>query len=409
MTFNEYLHCINKLFMNGKNYEEFMYEFFTLITSETKSNPDKSSPFESDSFLDKAKNIYYGQRTFPKKDAEYIKKHFNKKAFDSFIKDSLSKMPKHVQINVIKELQEFDGRINEKNISNKLSEKFLKYIDEIINKERKKRVTKDTFSVTNAPSISNDSASETVENNIKTNSFDEQTLTVARNFCIDHEEEKELIPLCQIGFNLNPLHKHFREMYTEYNRLNTSEQKAIMALNDIPYYKFEDDWEYIYLNLFREDIAKLKLINESDLLHDAGKYFHHAFRYADTILTESNPRVFPAVPHPFIFDRDKSDLINYIDEYLFYQGNDEAMEIVGEPPFEWMIYHMDLRGCPDDQLAYYMCLFIYSACHVIPREYGRKKPEEILFTAPNFEDIKTMEDFYYAALMSLYNIYSETT
>ncbi len=384
--------------------EDFMYEFFTTITTDEDTQTDESSPFEADGFDAKARKVYYGDRSLPKKDANYVKSHFNENAFLSLLENRFSKMDEHVQINFENALKEYSPEKNNKGDPAVFAcDIFTEFIDEIINKKRALPNNKGLES--NSDFIEPDITNNTVIDIKSNSSFDEQTLTLAKNFCIDHETEKELIPLCQIGNYINPLHKHVREMYTEYNRLSKNVQKAIMYLSEIPFYEFEEGWEYSYLKLFSEDAKKLNLSTELDLLYDGGKYFHRAKKYSDITLDNSNPLIFPAIPNKFTGNR-QVDLMYYIEEYLFYRNNKEFKEkLTEEVPFEWMKTNLGLEYCPEDQLTYYMCLYIYSASHVITREYGRKNPEEISFTTPNLEDIETMEDFYYAALMALYNIY----
>ena len=402
MEFCDFLEFINTYFFDNKSYSAFMYEFFSTITSDDDLSAMESSPFESDTFVAKAKKMQNGGRQLSKNDAIFVKSHFNENNFVGLIDEKLQEMPDYIRNNLESDLQNFYPEFDRKeDVSSIICHVFLEYIDKMANKKRSPRSSKSVEKNATA------SKTSTIENkDIEADSaFDDQTLTLARNFCIDHEEEKELFPLCQIGNYIDSLHKHNREMYTEYNRLGRNVQKAIMFLNEIPFYEFEEYWEYKYLELFREDTKKLNLVKEKDLLYDGGKYFHRAKDYADITLNDSNPLIFPAIPNRFIGNR-QMDLIYYIDEYLYYRNDKEVKKkLTKEPPFEWMINNLGLLDCPEDQLTYYMCLYIYSACHVIPREYGRKNPEEISFTTPNLEYIETMEDFYYAALLALYNIY----
>ena len=56
---------------------------------------------------------------------------------------------------------------------------------------------------------------------------EEDELT-ARKFLIEHESEKELIPLCQVAFLSNPNHKHIRPMYNEFLVLPSKVRKIIL-------------------------------------------------------------------------------------------------------------------------------------------------------------------------------------
>ena len=77
---------------------------------------------------------------------------------------------------------------------------------------------------------------------------------------------------------------------------------------------------------------------------------------------------------------------------------------------QWMINAFDLtnaENCPENQLAIWLNLFVYSACYVIPRNYNRRDPADLSFLAPDTEEIETLEDLYYSALLNLHSIYSQ--
>ena len=63
-------------------------------------------------------------------------------------------------------------------------------------------------------------------------------------------------------------------------------------------------------------------------------------------------------------------------------------------------------ACPEWLLAILLNLFVLSACYLIPINYKRKDPEDILFLAPETDYLETLEDLYYAALLNLHSIYS---
>ncbi len=78
-----------------------------------------------------------------------------------------------------------------------------------------------------------------------------------------------------------------------------------------------------------------------------------------------------------------------------------------------MIEHLNLLECSDENLAYWMCIFIYSACCIIPREIPERQRskeydegDELYYYSPVLEDIDTLEDLYYLTLYVLHNLYS---
>ena len=195
-----------------------------------------------------------------------------------------------------------------------------------------------------------------------------------------------------------------------------------MYLNNIPILEYKKEWELTYLTEFRNDIKELKLISERDLLYEGGKYFHRARNYADKVIKDKNPRIFPVVPTEIKMTLNnrlyKNDLISYIDEYLYYKDDEEASKYVEIPPFEWMITHLGLTDttvCPEVDLTYWMCMFIWSACYIIPREISERQKieeveadeeDELYYPSPTIEDVTYMEDLYYFTLYVLHNLYS---
>ena len=63
----------------------------------------------------------------------------------------------------------------------------------------------------------NDNAPE--KSRVPNGNIEEKDEIAAKSFLIKHENEKELISLCQIAFSYKPLHQHVRSMYTEYNEI----------------------------------------------------------------------------------------------------------------------------------------------------------------------------------------------
>lgn len=56
--------------------------------------------------------------------------------------------------------------------------------------------------------------------------IDEDTLENARLFCLDHEEDLHLLPLCEMASILNPRHKHINPMINAFIRQNKKTQKS---------------------------------------------------------------------------------------------------------------------------------------------------------------------------------------
>ena len=81
------------------------------------------------------------------------------------------------------------------------------------------------------------------------------------------------------------------------------------------------------------------------------------------------------------------------------------MKYVGEPTLTWMIYNLDLLECPEDDMMFWMNLFVYSACHVIARYENNPSRQYNSFFVPSLYELETLEDLYFAALLSLFETY----
>ena len=413
MTLSEYLKICREYVLSSKNVFEFMSDFFRTITSFDDSDDDETCPFQTSRNKSSAIKIYGGERKLSYNHAVFVRTHIDEESFDRLI-DGLDD---HVKNNLIDDLYnnfKIDATFDE--LSGLMCKLLCNCLDDIIKDKEKKNKKKKTAhkkqdnktkKETNSVVIEEKTvkiSNEVNENNKKSN-YSPEVLNKANNFCIDYENEKDLFVLCQIAKYIAPRHKHVREMYTAYLRLEEDVQNAIMEINEIPILSFEELWEYAYLEYFREDIEKLGLWTDTDLLYEGGKYFHRAKNYSNMNIYDPDPVIFPSVPS-FKIKVKEVDLIEYIDEHLYYRDDKEMSKYVGEPPFDWMVNNLALKRCDESELTYWMCLFIYSACHVIPRYYGRKDPCKIDHNAPNLDLAEYLEDMYYMALLALYDIYS---
>lgn len=404
MEFKDFLNICKTYFMSDITISEFMMNFFgDLASVEDKCTVNSACPFQKETNSRKATQVFYGERPMSKADASFMKAHFH----EENLIEMVNKLDECVQQNLVDELSPHIKEVNLLNLPEKMCSLFRDFMDEMSGKKRESSNLKENLDLSNDEKKKGKDSKEI---------FDSNTISSARKFSIDHEEEKELFILCQIAEYINPFHKHVRPLYTEYLEQNDDVRKAIMFLNGIPILKFEPNWEYLYLEKFRNDIKELKLVTDMDLLYDGGKYFHCSRHYADKKLKNKNPRIFPVVPtqtrQRIYKDPYKGDLLNYIDEYLYYKDDKDMFKYVSIPPFDWMIKHLDLMACPEEKLAFWMCKFIWSVCHIIPREIPSRKKvmkdeDDIYVLEPTMDDIIYMEDLYYLTLFVMYNIYSQ--
>lgn len=232
--------------------------------------------------------------------------------------------------------------------------------------------------------------------------FCDEVVDEARRFCIDHKDEIHLLPLCQIAMYIGPMDEHFRRIYADYIYLDKAVREAVMKINNISLLSFKEHWEYRCVELFEEDIEKLELANVK-FLYDGGKYFHKIKNYSNFVPKEMDPKFFPKATKKGIKYDDS--LMGFIDNYLYYKKIKSRKRIARIVPMDYLWNKVGMGQCPECEMVFWTNLFIYSASLVIIREYGRKEPMDIEFLAPALYELETLEDLYYATLMTLYNIY----
>ena len=104
----------------------------------------------------------------------------------------------------------FDDAIDADNVGKRASEMMVKIIKESagLHNAEQIKAAKETHKPKKTASVSIKSSND--------NELNESDEISVRKFLIDHEREKELIPLCQIAFLSNPTHNHIRPMYNEF-------------------------------------------------------------------------------------------------------------------------------------------------------------------------------------------------
>lgn len=387
MTLSEYLViCKTYLMPYTRSQFEFMSDFFRKITIECPEeiDEDKYYCFATKKDEDKAKRIFTGRRPLPRKDIEFMRRNFDEYG----LLDLVENMGFISKQNCSDALNKYGIEISE--LGKTLCSLFIQILDDLYAKKCDANVSKE--------SIASDSDASEDE-------YDEKVIDEARRFCIKHCKKKELFPLCQIAMYLKPMESHYAEIYNDYVMLDKRTQRAVMKLNEIPMFSFEQGWEYKYISMFDEDIKELGLV-DFDVFYEGGKWFHKIIEYPDLIPYEMNPVIFPIVKSKYTFNREYGFLLTYIDEFLYYKDKPEKHKYVEIPPLNYLWEVKELASCDENEMVFWINLFVYNACFVIPREYKRKEPQSIVFHAPNIKSLTTYEDLYYAALMVLYDIYN---
>ncbi len=235
--------------------------------------------------------------------------------------------------------------------------------------------------------------------------LEEEIEQKATAFCINHDEEKCLIPLCQVARITNPTHKHVRGMYNEFCASTRSVQNRVLKLCDISLIDVNDSgWRGGYLKRFKEDYSKYQLGSER-YEYAFGQYFPRLFQYGKKSIEKYTERIFPAkVKNTIIhsFKEIKHDVGGLIDEYMYYSKMDEYRDVL-EPPMDYIWEALDFGGCDEYSLTVYLALFIIGTCYAIPREdLGKEFPN---YDTPNLYEIETAEDLFYLTLLVLYETY----
>ncbi len=228
-------------------------------------------------------------------------------------------------------------------------------------------------------------------------------------FCMKYEENKKLLPLCQIAYITNPLKKHAREMYNEFCLCTASTRKRILEMNEIEIIDIsEQGWWWKYLDMFEKDYEKYRL-GDTRYLYVFGQYFHRLINYGGESIKRFLQRVIPPkiIPSYMIKLSDcYNDIIYFIDEYIYYGKFKEYKDKL-EPPmdFLWREFRLyDSAVCSEFMLSSILALFIIGTCLKTPLQ---DVPEDFFptFNAPGVSDLETAEDLFYDTLLMLYENY----
>ncbi len=241
---------------------------------------------------------------------------------------------------------------------------------------------------------------------------DEEVYLAAQKFCIEHEEEKELLPLCQIAFFVDPHHKNIRNLYTDYNICSDSVKKRILELKGVTELDFTDkNWIDRCVSLYEKKITEMELTTRN-FLYDGAKYLHRAYeRYSACEIDDFELYIFDKIEKTETLGKPiggikKTDLRGYIADYLGYKKNRSEQTI--NPPMDELWDVCNLGDCSESDVTFWICQFIIDSCYYIDNK-GIQTNDESDFRNIGIGDseclIKTQEDIYYYALLQLYKCF----
>lgn len=237
--------------------------------------------------------------------------------------------------------------------------------------------------------------------------YDEETLMEAQRFCLKYEDEIALLPLCQIAYVVDPLHRDVRKMYTDYKLCNSKVRRKIMELKEMPILDFTDkNWIEKCIDKYNKQIHEDGLTTK-EFLYEGAKYFHRAYeRYSDCEIVDFDPRIFDRPFKGGMAQTFLKDNLTYLCYYIidFYWYKKEDPEHYVEPPMDYLWHLCNLGGCPEPEMTYWVCKFIITSSYQMVED-GYPVDEKWWNVSIDQELIHTQEDMYYYALLQLYWLY----
>lgn len=299
-----------------------------------------------------------------------------------------------------------------KNTKNNVGGKAKKFVKEYIDKVRNgaRPVSKTLSSAKEKTEVE----SNGIINELRLRELELMEESIERDavaFCMKYEENKRLIPLCQIAFITNPIKKHAREMYNEFCLCTASTRKRILEMNKIEVIDIsEQGWWWKYLDMFEKDYEKYKL-GTMQHLYVFGQYFHRLINYGNESIKRFLQHVIPPkiIPSYMIKLSDcYNDIIYFIDEYIYYGKFKEYKDKL-EPPmdFLWREFRLyDSAVCSEFMLSSILALFIIGTCLKTPLQ-DVSEDYFLAFSAPGVSELETAEDLFYDTLLMLHENYEK--
>ena len=280
------------------------------------------------------------------------------------------------------------------------------------------------FGIQNHPDVSHQSDVATVESSallhgvsprMKELSFDEERMEQeVRIFCIDHDTEMALLPLCQVIAVTDPMRKHVRKMYNDFCKCTSSVQKRILSEKNVtPIVVSDKEWWYDCLDRFILDYRRFEL-GSKDYEYMFGHYIPKAlYVWQDEPVERSMIRRYkPIVQTPFnSFANYRMDIEGVIDEYMYYKDyNDYKGKF--PRPMDFFFQNLNFGNCDEPVLIMYLCQFILGACSGILLSRRLQQPErdglsfpDVAYCGPSSNETETLEDLFFATLRILYRTY----
>lgn len=378
MELFEILDLIYQCAMTDKSRNLFILELIDNMMIKEAENPFAGLA------EDTLNRIFNGTNSFPKRKAKYIYSHKDLTRLVSY----LNNMEDRVIYNIEDEIQKNDISYEHDdscyNLSILLSEKMHSIYD---NKQSNKQTK---------PNIIEE---------------DEVIYRQAQSFCIEHEQEIEFLPLCQIAAFLNPMHKYVRQMYTDFCKCSVAVKKKILQINGCKELFFSNKtWIAESLDLFDNEIHERKLCTSNFLYEDA-KYLHRAFEIYSEYPVEYNPWIFePLIKSECnaLGKEAKCSLYIWISDYLKLISNNPETNMI--PPLDSMWTYCKNSNVQEYEVTYWVCMSIIATCPQLGNkvDYSSNADEHCLIDVDLGDSeglISSQEDMYLYALLELYKYF----
>ena len=396
MEFKDLFNPLKKCLGDGHTRQYFFRDLMAMITTVTEEewgtakdpNTKRTNDNTIFSFIKRGLSQTFAQSIVNRLTPENLAERINSR-------------PDGTREALAKELSIYDEKTNADNVGVKAADMMVKIITMSAGLMSEEELTaeKEAIKARTESRKNNKDASETVSSEVK-----ETDVIMARSFLVSHENEKELIPLCQIAMIHSPEHKHVRAMYTEYILLPKVVQNYILKASNAESLINVDSLHCIEaIDFLCKDLEEYKLSSQR-YLYMFGQYLHRAFdyysecdiskydNYSFTRLCKSNLNFLENVGSP---------IDAYIDDYLWIK--DKKMQTDAPPPMDYLWHEKNFGTCHEEDLTYWLCRFVIDVCNNL---YHRVKKADFDLLYVQDQYAETQEDLYYCTLNALHNLYS---
>lgn len=398
MEFKEIFNPLKKCLGDGHNRQYFFRDLMAMIT--TVSEEEWGTPLDPNTKRTKENTIFnFIKRGLSQTFAQSIVNRLTPET----LTEQINERPLGTKEALAKELSVYDSDINADNVGVKAADMLVAIItksaglmsDEEIEIEKE---TRELYK-RNRNKVEKDSSEPVCDSEIA-----ESNELLARKFLINHESEKELIPLCQIALLNSPEHQHVRPMYTEFILLPKTVQLLILKSRNADSMMNMDSLHLgAAIDYFCKDLEKYELSSRR-YLYMFDQYLYRAF----SNYSEYNIRIYDNYSFMRLLEPGVGSLKNmeyssidaYIEDYLWLKENESEVDAI--PPMDYLWIAKDFGSCNEEDLTYWLCRFVIDVCNNL---FHRVKKCGFDYVDVSDQYAETQEDLYYCVVNALYNHY----